>query len=101
MLDGDRLHLGPLEQLVAQRRRQLAAGRGLRGQRCDLGGSQPLRQPLATEIGDRRHEDEHLGQHDEQDREQQQLGRQSRQITGRPSVLRSYARRFVLHEHHS
>ena len=91
VLDGDRLDLGPLEQLVAQRRRQLAAGRGLGGERGDLRGSQPLHQPLATEIGDRGHEDEHLGQHDEQDGEQQQLGRQSRQIAGRPSVLRSAA----------
>ncbi len=80
---------------------QLAAGRGLGGERGDLRGSQPLHQPLPAEIGDRGHEDEHLGEHDEQDGEQQQLGRQSRHDSGTAAVLRSYARSFVLHEHHS
>ena len=90
-LDGNRLHLGAFQQLVAQHRRQLAARRRLGGKRGDLRRGQPLHQPLPPEIGDRGHEHEHFGEHDEENGEQQQFGRQSRHVAGHRRLLRRCA----------
>src|SRR5690606_11760298 len=41
------------------------------------GGRQPFFEPAQPEFRDRRQEDQHFGEHDEQDGEKQQLGRQA------------------------
>ena len=100
-LHGDGLDLGAFEQLVAQHRGKLAARRRLGGERGDLGGRQALHQPLATEIGYRGHEHQHLGQHHEQNGEQQQLGRQSRHVAGHSPGVRGWFWGLVVHDNHS
>ena len=46
--------------------------RGLQDQGRDLRGGDPVRQPVAAEVGDRGHVDQHLGDHDEGDGEDEQ-----------------------------
>ena len=70
-------HLGRAQQLHAQLVGHHAAGPGLGGQRGELGAGQAVGQPGDAEVGDRGHEDQHLRQHDEDDRQQQQLGGQA------------------------
>ena len=96
-LDGDGLHLGPLEELVAQHRGQLGVGRGLGREGGDLRRRKPLHQPLPAEIGHRGHEHEHFGQHDEENGEQKQLGRQSRHEAEHRLLLRLYVWGLVFH----
>ena len=97
----DRLDLGLLEQFVPQHGGKLAAWRGLGGERGDLRRSQPFHQPLPTEVGHRGHEHEHLGEHDEQDSKQQQLGGQPGHIAGCSPSSPLCAQSFVLHVKHS
>ena len=67
----------PGEQAHLQRLRQAFVGRRVEDQSGDLRRGKPVVQPGSAEIGHRRHIDQHLGHHDEQDREQQKSRRQA------------------------
>ena len=83
-LEGDGAHLGRTQQLGAQRVRHDAAGHRLGRQRGELGGGEAVVQPADAEVGDRGHEDQHLGQHHETDGQQQQLGGQAERRAAPP-----------------
>ena len=72
------------ENLARQAFRHHAARRGVEHERRGMRGMQLVVQPVETEIGDRRHIDQHFRQHHEQDREQQQLAGQSESACGAP-----------------
>ena len=55
----------------------LPLGRGVEHQRGGVGGGQPVVEPVEAEVGDRRHIDQHFGEHHEQDREHEELAGQA------------------------
>ena len=55
-------------------------------ERCGIGAGQAVFQPVDTEIGDRRDIDQHLPEHHEQDREDEEFARKSK--ARRPDRLR-------------
>ena len=68
-------HPGGLEQLALQRRRHRLVGRREQRQRRHLRQLEPALQIVLAEPRHRRHEDQHLGDHHEQDRQAQEASR--------------------------
>ena len=66
-------HAGSLQDFAAQVARQDLVGRGFGGKCGDLRLRHPALQPLDAKIGDRRQEDQHFAQHDEDDGQRQYL----------------------------
>ena len=61
-----------------------SVGRRLGGDRRNLRRLQAFHEPLKAKVGNRRHEDEHLSNHHEQDGQQQELGGQTSHSPGYP-----------------
>ena len=80
-----------VEDLARHRLRHHAARRRLEHQRGGVGGGQPVVEPVQPEIGDRGHIDQHFRDHHEQDREDEELARQSQARHARAG--RSFRRR--------
>jgi len=81
-------HLGGAQQFGAQRIRDDAPRHGLGRQRRELGGGETIVQPADAEVGNGGNEYQHLGQHDEADGQQQQLGGQAKPATFRRCAQR-------------
>jgi hypothetical protein len=62
-----------LQDLARDRVRHHAVGGGLEHQRRGIGGGQAVVEPVQAKVGDRRHIDQHLRDHHEQQREDEEL----------------------------
>ena len=89
-LHGDGVGADAVENLAGKGVGDHAARRGVEDEGRGIGGAQAVVEPVQAEIGDRRDIDQHLGQHHEQDREDEELARQAKPRPGR-------ARRSLLH----
>ena len=66
------------ENLPRQSVRHHAARRCVEHQRRGVGGGEAIVEPVQAEVGDRRHVDQHFGDHHEQDRQHQELAGQAK-----------------------
>ena len=71
------------ENLPRQTVRHHAARRCVEHQRRGVGGGEAVVEPVQAEVGDRRHVDQHFGDHHEQDRQHQELAGQAKPRSGR------------------
>lgn len=97
----DRFHADRLQETLLQIFRERGCARARRGKGRDRRRLELLIEPHIAEIGDRRHVDQHLRDHDEGDRQHEKLAGQPshRPQLGKPRLSRHLLRGLFLKRH--